>query len=767
MREGAKVWCRQSFFVFYQDISIMKKPVVLIALLSATILSTELFWTRLFSAEFYYTFAFLVLSLAILGLGLGALFHSLVHWSRGSHLLPLWFTMTGVSILAAVPVVFSLHLDFSLLVSQPVQILKLSSAILVLGAGFFFGGIALAQLLRATPDDLPRLYMADFLGASVGVVAFVVIMNAFGAAVTLFWCTIPVLLAAMLVARRWMKIMPAAAMIVAVLYYVKVGGVPEQQRQERAPIVYKHWDATAKIKVYEFDSTSRGINIDNVANTPVYKFDGRWNAPDSEKIRFAIDVRNLMQRFDKCRFLSLGAGGGSEVLQALQYGATEVHAVEVIPHINEMMKNGYLRDYSGNIYNDPRVHVITDDARAYARKFTNTFDLIYSLSSNSWAAIASGSFALAENYLFTTEAIGEYWNALSDSGYISIEHQFYMPRLVAETLDALRSLGVPQPERHLAVYDLPTLRRKLLLISRRPLDGTTVSTAYANSSPEIAASMRCLWPSDTSTNMYATIVRAGWQSVADTARIDIRPCTDNRPFIAQLGLLRNLHPAQLEKIPLYEFTGFPLSRVIMIIILAVCTVIVVPLNLLPFLRKGERLAVQSWGYFFCIGIGYMIVEVILIQQYTLFIGSSITSIALVLMVLLVASGVGSLHSRRYDAHTIFGGIALWLVADVLLFRHFSYFLGGWDFVPRIALSALVIAPVGYLMGMPFPLAAVRKPELVDWAFAVTGSASVIGSVLAVLVASGFGYAAALGVGLFAYGTAYFLKGEHPVSRPAV
>ena len=119
-------------------------------------------------------------------------------------------------------------------------------------------------------------------------------------------------------------------------------------------------------------------------------------------------------------FLSLGAGGGQDVYQALQDGAKEIHAVEVISHLNELMQDGELAEFSGYIYKAPRVVVISEDARAYVRRFTNKFDLIYSFSSNSFAALASGAFALAENYLYTTEAFIDYWNALSENGYMLI-----------------------------------------------------------------------------------------------------------------------------------------------------------------------------------------------------------------------------------------------------------------------------------------------------------------------------------------------------------
>jgi spermidine synthase len=541
-------------------------------------------------------------------------------------------------------------------------------------------------------------------------------------------------------------------------YFIWSGDLPEQPREERARVIFTHWDATAKIKISEFDSTYRSINIDNAANTPVYGFDGNWNVPDSQKIQFDIDVRNLIAQFPQCRFLSLGSGGGGDVLQALQYNAAEIHAVEVIPYINELMKEGYLRKFSGNIYNDPRVTVVTEDARTYIRRFENKFDIIYSLSSNTFAAFASGSFALAENYLFTTDAFRDYWKALSDSGYLSVEHQFYGPRIVSEVTEALKDLGVPNPTSHVAVFDLSSLRRKLILISKRPLDQQMIASSYANSNPAVLKGTRQLFPAtaDTKGNLYEAIVNSGWKTIADTIKVDISPCTDDKPFIAQMGLLKNLNLVKLDRIPMVEATGFPLSRIIMMIILIICLIFIVPVNLVPYLLKGEKLSILPWLFFFSIGLGYMMIEIVLIQQYTLFIGSTIYSLALVLGVLLVMSSIGSAHSTRFSPFMIFLFIFGWIVADVILFRQIVGLCGSWPLVPRLILSGMLIAPLGYFMGMPFPKGASNYPILVDWAFAVNGSASVIGSVMAILLATSYGYSLTLCAALAIYGCAYVL-----------
>jgi hypothetical protein len=179
------------------------------------------------------------------------------------------------------------------------------------------------------------------------VVLAIVAMNALGTPVATAWIPLPVLLAALVASRGWQRVVPLALLAAATLLGARADRLLEEKREERAPVIYEQWDAMAKIKMYDYEGQARGINIDNVANSPVLPFDGDWTAlgRDSTYTRWSIDVGWLVDRFPRCRFLSLGAGGGSDVLQALEKGAAEVHAVEVIPHINRMMTVGDLSGY--------------------------------------------------------------------------------------------------------------------------------------------------------------------------------------------------------------------------------------------------------------------------------------------------------------------------------------------------------------------------------------------------------------------------------------
>jgi hypothetical protein len=785
-----------------------------IALVSITLLGLELIWTRIFSAEYFYAFAFLTLSLAILGLGLGALSLRLAGPILRGGTLGGALTMTGLMALVGPPVVVWLGLDFGRIASSWAMLGKFILTLALLGSSFFFGGIALALLFRRYYEDMPKLYMADLLGAGAGVIAAILLMNVAGTPRAATLSALPVLLAAaFLECRTWRKLFPAAVIVTVFVLLPRSESLLEAGRQERAPVIYKHWDAMAKIKMYDFGGYYRGINVDNVSNSPVIPFDGTWDDEDSVGGDWDINVRYLVGLFDSCTFLSLGSGGGGDVLQALDHRCTEIHAVEVNPHINRMMvygdSSGYidyvpreepepaevasadsagsggnggqpapapqppplpppvirdstgkiitLPEFSGHIYHDPRVRVVTEDARTYVKRHRGEFDIIYSLSSNTWAALGSGSFALAENYLFTSEAFADYWAALSDSGFLSMEHQVYMPRIVSMVMEGLRSRGVQDAAQHFAVYDLPRLHRNLLLLSKRPLTDEIRYNAFGPLTKEREGFIHLLYPAPDSLsgNLINLIVTRGWKAVEDSARTNISPCSDDRPFAAQMGRWKNLSLGGIRKMNMYaEFMGFPLANTLILVILAVVLLVFIPLNMIPYLREGPKLRAVPWLYFFAIGMGFMMIEVVLIQKYTLFIGASVYSIATVLLTLLVASGIGSRYSRSVADVPAFAGILVWLALDILLLGRVTAALAGLGMISRAVVTAGLVFPLGFFMGMPFPKGTLRVGELVDWGFAVNGAASVLGATLVLLIAFALGFIVSLiaagGMYLWAY-----------------
>jgi hypothetical protein len=245
-------------------------------------------------------------------------------------------------------------------------------------------------------------------------------------------------------------------------------------------------------------------------------------------------------------------------------------------------------------------------------------------------------------------------------------------------------------------------------------------------------------------------VAEGWEAHWDEAQIDISPPTDDRPFVAQLGRWDRLEATDQRQALALELMGFPLAKLMMLAVLVLVVVLGVPVLLLPLRAKGPRLGGAAWLYFAAIGMGYMLVEVVWIQQHSLLIGHSAYTFVIVLLALLLSSGAGSWYSQHFGERLPFALVAAWLVASLMAFPMLVAAFGSLGLVGRAGLSILLIAPAGFFMGMPFPKAAARVGELVDWGFAVNGLASVLGATLAVFIAIHAGFAAALWVAALVY-----------------
>ncbi|ACB76212.1 spermidine synthase [Opitutus terrae] len=744
-----------------------RAPRVLIFLVSFSLISLEIVWTRLLSAEFFYTFAFLILSLAVMGLGLGGLALRLFPRLAGLRLLAPLLLATAALALGGPLAVLHLGLDFVQVVSSPAMLGRLALAVLILCSSFFTGGMVVALIFRWEHADMPKLYRADLVGAALGVVAAIALMNSVGTPATALLLPLPLLMAAALRLTGWRRY---ASLLLVVIPF---GLLPWREslvakpRQERLPVVQRHWDAMALVKIQQGEGY-KNLGIDNAANTPVNEFDGNWADLRAQPSPFFLDPQPLMESMTGCRFLSIGAGGGGDVLLALKNGAAEVHAVEVNSFINGLLvEGGALSAYSGRLYSDPRVRVVTEDARSYVRRHREQFDVIYSLSSNTFAALASGAFALAENYLFTTEAFRDAYRALRPGGFLIVEHQFYGPRLVSEALAGLRLCGISEPERHLAVYALPKLRRQVLLIGRAPLSEAQIEHAFLALAGKDPMLMQRVYPQPApgANPLIDRIVREGWRRVQPDSATDLSPADDNRPFTAQQGLMKNVSVEKLKTPDAMEYRGFPISKLLIVVVVALVALLALPLNLLPFLRPGPRLRGAAWLYFFSIGAGFMVIELVLLQQFTLMIGPSAYTLAVLLFVLLLCSGLGSRYSLAAPDFLPFVGVVVWVLLNVFFFTACAEACALYPMWGRMAASAALIGPLGFFMGMPFAKGSTRVGELVDWGFAVNGAAAVLGSGAVLLLAFSFGFRIALLAGAALYVAAGLLLARRHAWTP--
>jgi len=302
------------------------------------------------------------------------------------------------------------------------------------------------------------------------------------------------------------------------------------------------------------------------------------------------------------------------------------------------------------------------------------------------------------------------------------------------------------------------MRRKVLLMSKRALETDFLKIALRDITSENHDDVHLVYPAVDSLrdNIYQRIVDQGWKQVADSLAIDISPNSDNRPFAAQMGLWRNLSFDKEARLLPYEFRGFPLTKMIVVIIMLVVLVLIFPITLMPYLKKGPGLSLNHYAYFAMIGFAYMSVELILMQQFTLLVGPSMYSVAAILMTLLISSGIGSRYSSTIESKMVFFAIIAWLFLDIVLFKYFVILFGDFEQSIRIGATIFLVSPLGFFMGMPFPKGVRHVGPLVDWSFAVNGAASVLGSTVTILIVISWGYSIGLVVGLLCYAGAGLL-----------
>jgi hypothetical protein len=508
------------------------------------------------------------------------------------------------------------------------------------------------------------------------------------------------------------------------------------------------------------------IVIDGDAATPVALVDQR--APegldylDFLPSSFVFDLRRPE------RALILGAGGGQDVLSALRFGTREIDAVEINPAIIRLMQ-GDLAEPSGRVFDRPGVNLIRSEGRSFVRGAHERYDVVQMGLVDTWAATSTGGMSLTENFLYTSDAFSDYLDALRPGGMIGITRWFQRParemlRLTVLAYEALRQRGVADPARHLAVVGVE--RVGALIVSREPLEADQISRI-----DELADQHRLdvIWlpgrppQGEISETFHQMLEADDIDAFIDRYPFDISDVGDDRPFFFDFNTPRGVGVLALLVQPsLVALSG----TATLAAVLAQAVFFSLLLFGIPLVARRTRIrrdGISLVAYFAATGTGFMFVEIPLLQRLTLLIGHPTQAAALVLLVLLGASGFASLWSKRLTGSSRSRVRLALLVLAVLVSLEAALGAG----VIRAALSSSVLVrglvgtalvlPLGLMMGLPTPhglrVANGIRPDLVPLLWAATSFASVVGAVLSVMVSMRAGFGVALGVGAACYAVA--------------
>lgn len=761
-----------------------------LAFLSAATLAFEITLTRLFSVTQWYHFAFLAVSVALLGYGASGTALSLVpRWAEpptGRRAL----TLSALFAVAVVGAYLSLnHLPFDSyrIAWERVQILYLVLYYLALTGPFFCAGLVTGLLLAAYPSRANRLYAANLLGSALGGLVPVLALPLVGEGTVLVIAALG-LLAAFIFQYPISNIPQKLSLLAACCLFLVLSAYPpslfhlrlspykalsQVLRFPDAQTVWQRWNAFSRVDRVTSTAirSAPGLSLSYPGELPAE--DGLFVDGDdlSPVIRTGVQefagylpVALPYQLRPGGRALLLEPRGGLDVQVALSQGAASVVAVESNPLVVEA---------AAGVYHDSRVQVVFEEGRSFARRSSESFDIVHLALSDGYRPVTSGAYSLGERYDLTVEAFADYLARLRPGGLLVVQRWLQLPpseelRAGAVAVEALRRAGVTDPAARLVVVRDWQIGLLLVKNGAWTPDELAVIRQFCQERSLDLVAMPGL--AEAEANRYNVLeepvyYRAFRQLLTDpaalyaTATCDLRPPTDDRPFFfhffkwSQTGAVLQ----QLGKTwQPWGGSGY----LVLVALLGVALLASALLILLPLAGKKGGKGPRSRGllYFGLLGLGFLFVEIPLIQRFILFLGRPLYAVTTVLVALLLFSGLGSLAASRLSVRRT---LPL-LVAAILLYPPglgplFRVLLGT-PLSVRLVATILSLAPLGWLMGTPFPggLAWLREraPGLVPWAWAVNGCTSVLASILAVMIALSAGFSWVLAAAAISYTCAW-------------
>ncbi|MDQ4014806.1 MAG: hypothetical protein M3136_03475 [Thermoproteota archaeon] len=746
-----------------------------IFLIALSGLVLEVSITRIFSAAIWYHFAFVAVSVALVGLGASGL----VVQHRVKKLKGKWaenltiFSAWGITIFIPITL-FVMHALAS-------QVIYLPLFMILFSVPFFLVGIIISAAFNAFASVAGRLYAADLIGASAGallVVLFLVLTGGEGA--TLIVGLIAAIGATIFsrIAKNMKKtvvsfIFVAFAISLVFLNHVtQIFAIPTDPTAQKDLPIYLREHPGSKIVKTEWNSFSRidvveggtggeelvaKVFIDGGAGTNIIPWDG--NTESRQELSTWMQYLPFKMMQDP-KVLVIGSGGGRDVVASLVSGSKDVTSVEINPIIYETVKS--YGDRAGNVYSHEHVRSFVDEGRSFITRSSEKYDIIYVPFVDTWASVSSGGLSVSENFLYTLEGFQQYYDHLTDRGKIvTVRWLIDAPRFISTYAKLLEQNGIPQDQlhRHLIMVTADSYTQDpsvtMVIFSKSPFTDEEIS--FLSQSFSQYDYKPILIPGQIMREPYSALLKGEinldqFYNMFDTK---VYPVTDDNPYF--LSFEKPL-PSAVE-ILLYASIGI------------VAIFLLVPFAWMRRKREGgereeggskisELRIATVIPYFAALGMGFILIELALLQKLILLMGNPTMTFALLLFTLLISSGSGSLISSRIAKNNmknlifVIGGIAALGVLYVLFLPPIIYSTIAESIEVKAAVSIAILAPIGFLMGMPLPtgmrLLKVHRPDYIPWMWAINGAFSVLGAVLAIALGIIYGSSLAMILGILIY-----------------
>ena len=794
----------------------MRRLFLATLLISAAAIGYEILLMRVLSIVQWHHFAYMIISLALLGYGASGTFIAInKRWLEQR--FELSFAISGLlfSITIVACYVLGQQVPFNALeiVWNPRQLINLSLIYFIFFVPFFFAACCIGLAFSCRRSSISRIYFFDLLGAGLGATLIIGLLFVLSPQNALIVLAALALLASIFVGAR----LTARKTLIAMQTFWLVGlvfGLPQDWLGMRLSEYKGLSQAMQVVDSKVLTSSSSPLGLLTVVESPRVpfrdapglSFNTRFVPPEQLAVFTDGDAMSVITRFDgrlgtlgylgdvtaalpyqlltEPNVLILGAGGGTDVLLALYNGAARIDAVELNPQVTKLVEVTYA-DFAGHLYDDSRVTIYTKEARGFVAQSSDQYDLIHIGLLDSFAASGSGVQALNESYLYTVEAIRQYLKHTAPGGMLAVTRWLKLPprdslKLVATVIEALRMEGVAHPGRQLALirsWNTSTLLVRNGEFIKSDIDvlrefarSHSFDTAFYPSMPASDANRFNLLPQPYLYEGTSALLGEDADDFIERYKFNIAPATDNQPyffhFLKWSALPEFVTLLRRGGAGLIEWGYLILIATLVQAVIAGAVLIVLPLSHIK--RSWPRgTGTRMGSYFFLLGLAFLFVEIAFIQKFILFLSHPLYSVGVVLSGFLVFAGIGSACSgqlaqkaERFGhspvAVAVAGISAIALLYLVLLPMLFQQLIGLPDGI-KMVLSILIIAPLAFCMGAPFPIGLNRvadsAPDFIPWAWGINGFASVMSASLATLLAIAFGFTTVVLLALGIYATA--------------
>jgi hypothetical protein len=759
-----------------------------VALISCTLLMTELALTRIFSVVMYYHFAFLAISIALFGVSASGVFAYVARrrFERRSTDALLATTALLYTVCTIIALFYLVRLRVGLSYSPRNLVLMLTIYGLA-ALPFFSGGLVVTFAIARLSTHLNAVYASDLIGAAAGCLVLIPLLDRLGAPGVVLTAAALSVAASVLFASPSLR--PRVAVIGAALVAVTLAGqlsgvagfdVVDTKGHQKDRILFSKWNSFSRIGVYERTHgdwslsfnyhgalpDTRYMDIDSAASTPILGL--KPDLSNAEYLRYELTalVYHLKgtavpspQSPVPAGFTALviGPGGGRDLASALVFGASHVDGVEINPIIADDVMRGRFKEFSGGIYTNARVRIAVDDGRSFVRRTPDRYDVIQASLVDTWAATAAGAYTLTENTLYTVEAFNDYLDHLSDTGVLSIT------RWVADGLRLVSLAQAACEARGWSAADRLAIVRQgrvaTFLLKKSPFTSGEIAQLQditRRMGFEIlyipgGAPVEDEDVDGTPTGDYARLIETNdRRQFYDAYRQDIRPTTDDRPFFFHTTKLEHQFNVAFGRTMLF---GNGLSALLTLLGISTALVLLFVIGPLAFAGRGTEHP-RGWFpwlvYFGALGAGFMLIEVSVLQRFVLLLGHPVYSLTVTLFSLLLGTGLGAAWSRRFDDLSLrragLVGVATVAVIAVVVILIATPVVSWAIPLPRgtrMLIAVALLLPMGVALGVPMPtglrLLNLRAPQMVPWAWGMNGAMSVLGATLEIFIAMNWGF----------------------------